>query len=240
MIGIPYRGSKRQIAAKIVDKILADNPKCRHFYDLFGGGGAVSFEALQRSQIERVYYNELNAGVVALLEKIKSDGVTDEFFDWVSREEFNALKSGDSWRSGLIKTCWSFGNNQRDYIYGKDIESLKKEMHDHLMRGGYDYSAKSRIALIADFISKIQASSGGAGDPQKLQHLLGIERLHRAGHLDRMAISCASFDVVAIESDAASTVIYLDPPYSHSNLYQNKVIADQLVSYIKIARTLSI
>lgn len=79
MIGIPYRGSKRQIAAKIVNKILTDNPDCRHFYDLFGGGGAMSFEALRRAQIERVYYNELNAGVVALLEKIKSDGVTDEF-----------------------------------------------------------------------------------------------------------------------------------------------------------------
>lgn len=236
MIGIPYCGSKRQIAAKIVNKILTDNPKCRNFYDLFGGGGAVSFESLQRSQLERVHYNEINAGVVALLEKIKSDGVTDEFFGWVSREEFHALKSGDSWRSGLIKTCWSFGNNQRDYLYGENVESLRKETHDHLMRGGYDRSAKSRIALTAGFISKSQADSGCARYPQKLgrlQHLQGIEHLQRLEHLDRLAISCASFDDVAIESDAASTVVYLDPPYNHSNLYQNKVIADQLVGYIK-------
>lgn len=62
-------GGKRRLASKIVDKIMLDNPNCKYFYDLFGGGGAVSFEAMQRGL--NVTYNELNSGVVKLLEKIR-------------------------------------------------------------------------------------------------------------------------------------------------------------------------
>ena len=42
-LGLPYMGSKRKIAPKIVDFILDQNPDCKYIYDLFGGGGAVSF-----------------------------------------------------------------------------------------------------------------------------------------------------------------------------------------------------
>ena len=35
-LGIPYMGSKRQIAPKIVDYILAKNPNVKYVYDLFG------------------------------------------------------------------------------------------------------------------------------------------------------------------------------------------------------------
>jgi len=53
-LGIPYMGGKRQIAPKIVDYILAKNPNVKYVYDLFGGGGAMSFEFLQRKQIKKV------------------------------------------------------------------------------------------------------------------------------------------------------------------------------------------
>lgn len=128
-LGIPYMGSKRQLASKIVDKILQDNPSCKYVYDLFGGGGAISFEFLQRPQIKQVYYNELNTGVVELLKKIQKYDITNDFYEWISREDFNKYKEGDDWKAGLIKTCWSFGNNQKDYIYGKDIEQYKYWFH---------------------------------------------------------------------------------------------------------------
>ena len=37
-LGIPYMGSKRKLAHKIINKILLDNPNTKYFYDLFGGG----------------------------------------------------------------------------------------------------------------------------------------------------------------------------------------------------------
>jgi 16S rRNA G966 N2-methylase RsmD len=129
-IGLPYMGSKRKIASKIVDEILRRHPDCEYFYDLFGGGGAISFEAMQRPNIKRVFYNDANAGVVALIEDIRDNGVRPEYYEWVTREEFHRLKGGDDWRAGLVKTCWSFGNSQRAYLFSPENERLKRPLHN--------------------------------------------------------------------------------------------------------------
>jgi len=97
MIGIPYMGSKRKLAKPILDHILTHNPKTRYFFDLFGGGGAVSFEALKRPQLQSVHYNELNTGVVELLKKIRNDGVTDEFYQWIDRDTFRKQKNDNDY-----------------------------------------------------------------------------------------------------------------------------------------------
>jgi 16S rRNA G966 N2-methylase RsmD len=130
MIGIPYMGSKRKLAEPIINYILAHNPTAKYIFDLFGGGGAISFEALKRKQFLEVHYNELNTGVVELLKKIRKDGVTDEFYNWIDRNTFNKHKNDDDWFGGLLKTCWSFGNNQSAYLFGKDIEEPKGLMHE--------------------------------------------------------------------------------------------------------------
>ena len=129
-LGLPYMGSKRRLSREIVDHILMAHPNTKYVWDLFGGGGAISFEFLQRRQIERVVYNELNTGVVELLRKIQKDGVTPEFYQWVSRDTFNAHKNDDDWFGGLLKVIWSFGNNQSNYLFGKHIEQYKKEFHE--------------------------------------------------------------------------------------------------------------
>jgi len=130
MSGIPYMGSKRALAKKIVDYIIDNNPNAKYIYDLFGGGGAISFECLKRNQFEKVFYNELNTGVVELLKKVRTDGITPEFYKWVSREEFNANKNKNDWWGGYLKCCWSFGNNQKGYMYGSDIVEWKKALHE--------------------------------------------------------------------------------------------------------------
>jgi site-specific DNA-adenine methylase len=128
-VGMPYMGSKRKLANKIVDHILSENPNCQHIYDLFGGGGAISFEALQRPQIASVHYNELNTGVVALLQKIRTEGITKELYQWIGRDTFHAHKNDDNWFGGLCKIIWSFGNNQKDYLFSRQIEPYKKIYH---------------------------------------------------------------------------------------------------------------
>ncbi len=52
---IPYKGGKIGISRKIVSYILSENPRCRYFYDLFGGGGSISFEAIKYKQIEKCF-----------------------------------------------------------------------------------------------------------------------------------------------------------------------------------------
>lgn len=72
-LGIPYMGSKRKLSKTIIDYILIHNPNVKYIYDLFGGGGSMSFEALQRKQIKKVFYNELNTGVTERLNHCKRD-----------------------------------------------------------------------------------------------------------------------------------------------------------------------
>lgn len=84
-MSIPYMGSKRKLAEPIITYILAHNPTAKYIFDLFGGGGAISFEALKRKQFLEVHYNELNTGVVELLKKIQTDGVTPEFYNWIHK-----------------------------------------------------------------------------------------------------------------------------------------------------------
>ena len=143
-LGMPYMGSKRRLSKKIVDEILNANPNTKYIYDLFGGGGAISFEAIQRNQIKKVFYNELNTGVSELLKKIQKDGVTEEFFKWISREEFLENKDKDCWYGGLCKVCWRFGNNQKNYLFGKDIEPIKKIAHQAII--GKDTKALNELS----------------------------------------------------------------------------------------------
>ena len=39
-LAMPYMGSKRKLAPEILNYIIRQNPNCKYFYDLFGGGGA--------------------------------------------------------------------------------------------------------------------------------------------------------------------------------------------------------
>jgi site-specific DNA-adenine methylase len=73
-IGIPFQGSKNKIAEKLMDEMLRIKPEAKYFVDVFGGGAAMSFTALQYGF--STHYNELNTAQVNLLkyiiERIKS------------------------------------------------------------------------------------------------------------------------------------------------------------------------
>lgn len=230
-------GSKRKLANKIVDKILLDNPNTKHAYDLFGGGGAISFELLQRSQIQKVYYNELNSGVVALLQDIRNNGVTDKYFQWINRETFMKHKKDDDWFGGLCKVVWSFGNNQKDYLFGKKIEALKKEAHDYLMVNGYLEDRTKRIPLIKEFKQKalLDGRFGLLQPPQleQLERLEQLEKLQQLERLERLELSNLSYCDVIIDTPIDETIIYLDPPYLNTSKYPEELVHSELYEYIK-------
>ena len=234
---MPYMGSKRKLANKIVDKILLDNPNTKYAYDLFGGGGAISFELLQRAQIQKVHYNELNSGVVALLQDIRNNGVTDKYFQWINRETFMKHKKDDDWFGGLCKVVWSFGNNQNDYLFGKKIEALKKEAHDYLIDNGYLEDRTKRIPLIKEF--KQKALLDGRFELERLERLQQLERLQRLQQLERLQqlqqleLSNLSYCDVIIDTPIDETIIYLDPPYLNTGKYAEELVHSELYEYIK-------
>lgn len=255
-LGLPYMGSKRRLSKEIVDHILTAHPNTKYVWDLFGGGGSISFEFLQRKQIERVVYNELNTGVVELLRKIKNDGVTPDFYRWVDRETFHAHKYDDDWFGGLCKVVWSFGNGQRNYLFGKHIEETKRQAHEFVVNGTpFELDGVSFNALHGSTINerrlsfrRIVAANKKRFDLQQLErlqqleqleHLLRLERLQQLQQLQQLQrlqqleiLNQSAFDVV-IDTPIEETIIYLDPPYKDTEKYQEDINHDQLFEYVK-------
>jgi 16S rRNA G966 N2-methylase RsmD len=256
-LGMPYMGGKRKLAKPILDYICFQNPKAKFFYDLFGGGGAISFNAVQRKQFERVNYNELNTGVVELLKKLRLDGVTKDMYKWVDRETFNAHKKDNDWYGGLLKTCWSFGNNQSGYLFGKDIEEPKRLMHEVVVNCCEKSAEKlpfkidnlifnlptineRRLALrgmVSERIDLQQLQQLQQLEQlerlQQLEQLEQLERLERLQQLQRLNITNLSYEAVQIETPINETIIYCDPPYKGTHKYAKDINHDIFYNWVK-------
>jgi hypothetical protein len=191
MAHIPHMGGKQAIAKNLIDVMLFHNPEADTFIDLFGGGGSMSFEALSRPQIKRVIYNELNTGTVALMDKVINDGVTPEFYEWISRERFHELKNGDCWMAGLAKNLWSFGNNQRTYCYGESIEYQKQLSHEAIVNRcdvaanllGVSLDAIESPTVNERRLKFCKERKRMTKKMNLLEHLTRLERLERLQHL---------------------------------------------------------
>ena len=182
--GIPYKGSKNKIA----ENIIAQLPPAKHFYDLFGGGGAMSHCALLSGKYEFVHYNELNS----LVFKAFKMALNGEFKDenrWISREDFERLKDSDPY----VACCYSFGNDFKTYAYGKNCELFKKAVHysivfdDNSLLNNYidlkDFrytskNIKERRSELHSLLkkSKLNIEYGKPNQPVS-QHQIWLERL---------------------------------------------------------------
>ena len=120
--GVSYKGSK----SKIVDKLAEVIPYrgIDNFYDLFAGGCAVTHKMYLEGRYKHYYANDIDGQALRLF----CDGLKGKYTNetrWISREDFFNLKDSDPY----VSCCWSFGNNQRDYLYSKSIEPYKKACH---------------------------------------------------------------------------------------------------------------
>jgi len=245
-------GSKRKLAPKIIKKILNDNTNTKYFYDLFGGGGAISFYVSNNYPNIKVFYNEYNKGVVELLKKIKKDGITKEFYNFIDRESFIKNKDKDDWIGGLSKTVYSFGNSQKGYLYGKDIELHKYLLHKiivdnsikHLEEFNKKYDMKLNLSK-KDGINDIRLEiSRELKKILKEQNNIKLKKITRVQHLERLKllenlkdninfeILNYSYDEVEIKTPIDETIIYLDPPYKNTGKYQKDIDHNKLKDYI--------
>lgn len=126
--GLPYKGNKSTIASKIFN----DLPRHLNFYDLFGGGGAMTHYALFTGAYTSIHYNEINPLVADFFRRALCGEYKDET-RWISRDDFYRLKDTD----GFVKIVWSFGNNGQTYLYGKEVEPFNKALHYAIVYGDY-------------------------------------------------------------------------------------------------------
>lgn len=162
------------------------------------------------------------------------DGKYAQETRWVSREDFYKLKDTDPY----ISCCWSFGNNQRDYLYSKAIEPYKKACHYaiiygdfSLLRGLYpDVSEVCKEALRKiegwherriKFRSAIReclksCSNGSFASLYTSCDADRLESLERLERLQSFQYSEVDYREVGIQPNS---VIYADIPYFSTNAY---------------------
>ncbi len=237
-LGIPYMWSKRSLAKYIVQYIKNENPKAKYFYDIFWGGGAVSFEALKQS-FEKVYYLDLDKGMCNLMEQIKN-GIPKEWNKRVSREDFSSLKDKEDAYSVAMSICWSFGNERWSYAYSEALEPRKKALHFAVVYEDYSLLEnlwiywrlewKTIEARRLELKKKIwmetlkhlleRYSETWIYSLQTLQSLENIQRLEHIERLEKIEILNSSYDKIKIETPIEETVLYLDPPYRWTWTYK--------------------
>lgn len=239
--GIPYMGSKQKLVDKIVPFILKRHPGVDSFYDLFGGGGSVSLYVVRKCPHLDVVYNERSKAISALMQHLKEGG--DIPLDFVSRDEFEAGYKGDDWYSGLLQCAWTFGNNQKSYLYGKPLEDFKRALAELVVTGQGDIEF---IEKTADDLNKKEYGKSVTTklflNPKRyttpyqrrivvakqipsvgaLQHLTRLERLVQIENMPGIATlgisSGKSYDEVPIIGERP--IIYCDPPYEGTEEYR--------------------
>ena len=220
---MPYMGSKRKLANKILNAIYQTVGDFDTLYDLFGGGGAMSVAAILAGH--KTIYNELNPAIARLFKHVLSGGELPK--EWISREEFHAKINGGDWQAGLLQTCWSFGNNQKDYLYGKEVEPLKKLAHELCINKSE--SARAELSAIlgievpllkkARDLSSFFRTRNDRFDMQHLENINRLEHLERLQHLEslqHLEILNLGYDAVITESG----IVYCDPPYQDTAEYK--------------------
>jgi hypothetical protein len=228
--GIPYMGSKDKIAASLA----LNFPKADHFYDLFGGGFSMSHYMVENKakRYKHFHYNEIKADIVNLVKRAIAGEFNYDVFkpEWISREAFFARKDTDAY----VRCIWSFGNNQKTYLFGPDIEPYKRSMHQAIVFDDFDAQAKdvlgfSKWPLMIKTITerrlylrqRVAFKSKGLkrGDLERLQQLeqlerwqqlQQLERLQQLEQLERLNFYSGDYRQVPI---LPNSVVYCDIPY---------------------------
>ena len=237
--GMPYKGSKNSIAAEVISIL----PPAKHFYDIFGGGGAMTHAAALSGKYQYIHYNELNP----LICKGFKMAVNGEFKNerrWISREYFQTHKGDDPY----VAICWSFGNNLRNYLYSKELEPIKKAVH--YARIYNSYCLLHELGIAEPSRAEPSRAEPSRAEPSRAEHIERLIRLREIGEVpgdgvrlqaiesrDRLLtlqeftgnniiITCGDYRDLDFESDA---VIYADPPYRGTDQYGAEFDSDAFI-----------
>lgn len=167
--GLPYQGSKNKIAPWVLEHL----PQADTLVDLFAGGCAVTHCAMLSGMFERIIANDITDSVTLFQDAL--DGKYKNESRWISREDFMRLKDTDPY----VRIVWSFGNNQEDYLYSRDIESYKKAVHEMI----FAETPNERRLKFKQVIREMEALGviSGGGDRsstcKERKHSIGSSRL---------------------------------------------------------------
>lgn len=196
--GVPYMGSKNFIAEWVVQYL----PQATHLYDLFAGGCAITHCAMMQHRFQEYHINDISNSIDLFIKAINGDYANET--RWISKEDFDRLKNTDPY----IRLLWSFGNNSRQYLYGKDKEPIKKALH--YARVLHDTSLLQALNIdLSTIDDRLQAT-------EHLERLQSLQALNNPRYLQHLHATNQDYRTVPILPDST---IYCDPPYKDTAQY---------------------
>lgn len=222
--GLPYVGNKR---SKVKD-ILATLPSGDRLIDTFGGGGCVSLHALDSAKYNSVVYNDKRRDIVDLLKTLIEDRPHIDLTKYVTINRKDFLNFRDNRQGSLeraiILLCFSFGNNQKAYLFGRKIEKERLLLTNALFHGNTGTDLDNMYLKSKD-IKTIQEKYKFYHEycynillkkPKRLQQLEQLQQLERLqqvrGGVD-LNYSCRDYADLNIRKD---DIVYCDPPYKNT------------------------
>ena len=212
-------GSKSSIAKDILYAL----PKGKRFVDLFGGGFAMSHCCLMEfvnglaPKYERVLYNDHNPLLKPLILKAIKGGFGYDVFlpEWINRDKFFSDKE----KNGYIKWVWSFSNDGENYLFSKEIEERKRQIHQLVVFGEENNLTKG-IKLQGKTVKERRLAWYRFCRENNLRsdlpQLAQLERLQNLEQLDcesKLEMTCMDYqDYVYQDGD----IVYCDIPYELS------------------------
>ena len=216
--GVPYMGSKNLIAERLVSQF----PRAEYFVDLFAGGCAMTHAAFLSGKFKKFICNDLDFRGVELFKQAVSGKFKNEN-RWISRDDFFKLKDSDLY----VRFCWSFGNNQRTYLYSKQKERQKRALHYAILFDDW----VEFYELFPDIYNEVAKEILFVNDVKKryltIKHLFAFQKkrmnLQSLESLKSIETSKLDYRQVAIPYDS---VVYADPPYKGKKSYSVKFDSD--------------
>ena len=264
--GLVYLGSKRSIAEYVYHAIKntlenAGVNKNGRFVDAFCGGGAMGLCALAHG--DRVVFNDKQSHLIYLLQtaltkrskdidvvyqNLKKHFTTrEEYFNLreiVGNKSFFEVDRETSLRYAFAACFFSFAAMfGKSYIYGKNIEEHKHNLHDLIFfknenaRNKLERHFNIKIVLPENekpynrylAFAKILQEHKQRFCLQHLQHLERLERLEHLEHLeDRVIFSSVDYTRINFED---GDIIYCDPPYYDTAPYLHGINHDDFFEW---------
>lgn len=217
---MPYVGNKGQQVEQIMEAL----PDGKRFVDVFGGGGCVSLTATSSGKYEEVIYNDQRKTVVELLRALINDEPHFNLMDYVAltREQFFDWRDNknDSIERTLVLIAYSFSNDQKTYLWGRENEEKKLLLTRALLYGntGTEFDQLYSYSLNANTISeKYRLFRKWRREQMNINHRLEqlerlqqMERLQQIKQIQQLEYSVNDYRKLVINTD---DVVYCDPPY---------------------------
>lgn len=218
-IGLPYVGSKKKISKKIVEIIKQNFGTDKTIYDLFGGGGAITFECLINGL--DVVYNDIDLLIGQAIQLV-IDSDRDFLKELIiSRDEFYAIKlKEDKTPEDKLKLLVnSFGNNERSYLYSRKYSDAKYVLAMEIIQKHDCFSGYKQTSTFRDVVDKVPELHR----IEVLERLEQILQLQNTTSINDFTVNNNSYEHY---SDITDSILYLDPEYKSST--QKMYSADRL------------